>query len=72
MNLPVRKFGSSCSISDKFVDKIAKLGVMETALLTNIIKEKNAGKKTDGKKTRSIRGIPKLIDANWAGGPKSS
>ena len=72
MNLPVRKFGSTCSISDKFVDKIAKLGVMEIALLTNTIKEKNAGKKTDGKKTRSIRGIPKLIDANWAGGPKSN
>jgi DNA topoisomerase-2 len=72
MNLPVRKFGSSCEISSKFVDKIAKLGVMETALLTNIIKEKNAGKKTDGKKIRGIRGIPKLIDANWAGGPKSS
>jgi len=72
MNLPVRKFGSSCTISDKFVDKIAKLGVMETALLTNVIKEKNAGKKTDGKKTRGVRGIPKLIDANWAGGAKSS
>ena len=46
MNLPVRKFGSSCVVSDKFIDKIAKLGVMETALLTNTIKEKNAGKKT--------------------------
>ena len=72
MNLPVRKFGSSCVVSDKFIDKIAKLGVMETALLTNVIKEKNAGKKTDGKKTRAIRGVPKLIDANWAGGAKSS
>ena len=29
-----------------------------------------AGKKTDGKKTRNIRGIPKLMDANWAGGDK--
>ena len=28
MNLPVRKFGSSCVVSDKFIDKIAKLGVM--------------------------------------------
>ena len=30
-----------------------------------------AAKKTDGKKSRNIRGIPKLMDANWAGGPKS-
>ena len=28
-------------------------------------------KKTDGKKKSTIRGIPKLDDANWAGGPKS-
>ena len=32
----------------------------------------SGAKKTDGKKTRSVRGVPKLIDANWAGGIKSS
>ena len=71
MNLPVSKFGSTCTISNKFVDKIAKMGIMETALLTNNIREKFAGKRTDGKKSRTIRGIPKLLDANWAGGAKS-
>ncbi|MDC0142001.1 toprim domain-containing protein [bacterium] len=71
MNLKVSKFGSTCVVDNKFIDKVAKLGVMETALLTNIIKEKNAGKKTDGKKTSSIRNCPKLIDANWAGGKRS-
>ena len=50
MTTPVAKFGSSCVVPDKFIDKIAKLGVMETALLTNVIKEKKASRKTDGKK----------------------
>ena len=71
MSTPVAKFGSSCNISDAFIDKIAKMGVMNTACeLTNIKSTKNA-KKTDGNKTKSIRGIPKLIDANHAGTIKS-
>ena len=45
---------------------------METALLSNNIKEQNASKKSDGRKTHTIRGIPKLVDANYAGGAKSS
>jgi len=72
MNLPIKKFGSKCEISNKFIEKLIKLGVMETALLTNNIKEQNASKKTDGRKTHIIRGIPKLVDANYAGGAKSS
>ena len=71
MNLPVSKFGSTCSISDKLVEKIAKMGVMEAAISLSEIKENKNAKKTDGKKTRSIRGIPKLIDANYAGTTRS-
>ena len=67
MNLPVKKFGSGCTVSDKFIEKIAKMGVMEAAISLNEIKANKNAKKTDGKKTRSIRGIPKLIDANKAG-----
>ena len=48
------------------------MGVMDTALSSTQLKEISGAKKTDGRKTRSIRGIPKLIDANWAGGVKSS
>jgi len=65
-------FGSSCCVSDDFVEKVAKLGVMETACALTELKEAKAAKKTDGTKTRTIRGIPKLVDANFAGTDKSS
>ena len=71
MNTPSSKFGSTCEISDKFIEKLAKMGIMEMALATNELKHEKKAKNTDGKKTRSIRGIPKLMDANWAGGNKS-
>ena len=66
------KFGSTCKISDKFVEKVVKLGVMNQAISINEIKKTKESKKTDGKKTRSIRGIPKLIDANYAGTAKAN
>ena len=72
MNIPVSKFGSSCTVSDKFIDKLAKMGIMDTAISLNEVKQTKDAKKTDGKKTKNIRGIPKLIDANFAGGAKSS
>ena len=72
MNTPVSKFGSRCEIPDDFIDKVVKLGVMDAAISLTEIKDNKAAKKTDGKKTRSIRGIPKLLDANWAGGTRSS
>jgi DNA topoisomerase-2 len=67
MNSPVSKFGSLCNISDKFIEKIAKLGVMENACALSELKEAKNAKKTDGSKTKHIRGIPKLVDANLAG-----
>tara|TARA_Y100000782_G_scaffold3214_1_gene3643 strand:- start:9015 stop:12503 length:3489 start_codon:yes stop_codon:yes gene_type:complete len=72
MNTNVSKFGSSCKVSDKFIEKVAKLGVMEQAISINQVKHTKESKKTDGKKTKSIKGIPKLIDANYAGTAKSS
>jgi DNA topoisomerase-2 len=67
MNTPIGSFGSSCEVSDKFIEKIAKMGVMDAACALTEVKENKAVKKTDGTKTKSIRGIPKLIDANFAG-----
>ena len=72
MNTPSSKFGSSCVVSDKFIEKLAKMGVMDAACAITEVKENKAAKKTDGAKTKNIRGIPKLIDANWAGTEKSS
>jgi DNA topoisomerase-2 len=72
MNTPSSKFGSKCDVSDKFIEKVAKMGVMDAALQITEVKENKAAKKTDGTKSKSIRGIPKLTDANWAGTEKSS
>ena len=71
MNTPVAKFGSSCNISDKFIEKVAKMGVMDSACALTEVKENKLAKKTDGAKSKNIRGIPKLVDANWAGTEKS-
>lgn len=71
MNTPSSKFGSKCEVTDKFIEKVAKMGVMDAACALTEVKENKAAKKTDGSKTKSIRGIPKLTDANWAGTEKS-
>lgn len=71
MTTNITNFGSTCVVSDKFVEKIAKMGVMDAACALTEVKEHKAAKKTDGSKTKSIRGIPKLIDANYAGTNKS-
>ena len=67
MNTPMNKFGSSCIVSDKFIEKIAKMGVMDSACALTEVKQNKTAKKSDGTKTKSIRGIPKLVDANFAG-----
>jgi DNA topoisomerase-2 len=67
----VSSFGSTCTVSDGFIEKIAKMGVMNAACALTQVKEDKVAKKTDGSKSKSIRGIPKLIDANFAGTAKS-
>ena len=39
------------------------MGIMEMAIASNELKHQKKAKNTDGKKTRSVRGIPKLMDA---------
>ena len=48
------------------------MGVMNAACALTQVKEDKVAKKTDGSKSKSIRGIPKLIDANYAGTAKSA
>jgi DNA topoisomerase-2 len=72
MNTPSSKFGSSCQVSDKFIEKIAKMGIMDAACAITELKDTKAVKKMDGQKTKNVRGIPKLTDANWAGTERSS
>lgn len=71
MNTPSCKFGSSCSVSDGFIEKVAKMGVMDLACSLTEAKENKLAKKTDGAKTKTVRGIPNLIDANFSGTDKS-
>jgi len=71
MNTPSAKFGSSCTVSDTFIEKIAKMGVMEMACSLTEAKENRLAKKTDGIKTKTIRGIANFIDANFGGTSQS-
>ena len=71
MNTPVAKFGSSCVVSDSFVEKVAKMGVMDLACTLSEAKENKNAKKTDGSKTKNVRGINNFIDANYSGTVKS-
>ena len=71
LNTSITKFGSTCEVGNNIIDKLAKLGVLNTSCALSDIKEKKAAKKTDGNKNKNIRGIPKLIDANYAGTNKS-
>jgi len=67
----VQHFGSTCELSPKFIEKVANLGIMEMACTIASAKEAKTIKKTDGSKTKIVRGIAKLTDANFAGTPKS-
>ena len=71
MNTPSSKFGSSCTVSDSFIEKVAKMGVMDMAMSLTEAKETKLAKKTDGSKTKTIRGIANFIDANFSGTPQS-
>ena len=71
MNTPSAKFGSSCQVSDAFIEKVAKMGVMDLACSLTEAKESKLAKKSDGSKTKSIRGIANFIDANHSGTAQS-
>jgi DNA topoisomerase-2 len=67
--MPVDKFGSRCQVSPQFIEGVYKMGVADFALkMTNMREEK----KSDGKKKKTIVGIPKYSPAEYAGTKKSS
>jgi len=72
MNTPVAKFGSSCVVTDGFIEKVAKMGVMDVACSLTEAKENKMAKKSDGSKTKNVRGIANFIDANNSGTTKSA
>ncbi len=72
LTTPMTKFGGTKpEVSDKFIEKLYKSGIVDKILSISQINETKTLQKSDGKKRNIIRGLPKLEDANWAGGPKS-
>ena len=71
LTTPLAKWGSKPEISAKFCDQLIKIGLLEEAQAALDAKNARDTKKTDGKKRSTVRGIPKLEDATWAGTAKS-
>jgi len=73
LSTPVSKFGSTCEISSGFIKKIMDLGVANTACSVHEIRENSkTAKRTNGTKTKHLRGIEKLDDAILAGSSRSN
>ena len=63
----VQSFGSKYDCSEDFTKKLLKLGILEEAMALAKHKELRELNKSDGKKRQTLKGIPKLDDANKAG-----
>lgn len=63
----VKNFGSSCSITQKFLDKVINTGIVEMVLKVAGAKEEAKLKRLGGGKKKRVIGIEKLDDANMAG-----
>ena len=72
LTTPASKFGSPFKPSPKFAENLVKIGLLDEA--QSILESKAAkdAKKTDGSKKKTLRGMPKLVDALFAGTSKSS
>lgn len=72
MTLQAKSFGSKCPLSEKFAKSASNCGIVESIL--NWVKFKaqtQLNKKCSSVKHSKIKGIPKLDDANDAGGKHS-
>ncbi|XP_058060670.1 DNA topoisomerase 2 [Anopheles bellator] len=67
MTLQAKSFGSKCNLSEKFINAVAKSGIVESVLQWAKFKAQTDLAKTSGSKKSKIKGIPKLEDANDAG-----
>lgn len=67
-----KDFGFKFEVSDDFITKLSKCGIVEEIVAFAKHKEnRELSKTTDGKKKNKIK-VSKLDDANWAGTSKSS
>jgi len=72
LTTPASKFGSHFKPTSKFADSLVKIGLLDEAQNILDAKANKDAKKTDGTKKKTIRGMPKLVDALNAGTSKSS
>lgn len=66
------QFGSKCVISDDVFKRVLKSGVVENVLAFAKFKQDKELTKSDGGKKVRVVGVPKLDDANKAGGREAS
>lgn len=72
LTLRASAFGSKCELPDPFLKKAAACGIIDAVLSFASFKANKELKKGDGAKKQRLVGIPKLDDANEAGGRNSS
>lgn len=72
MTLQQKSFGSTCPLSDKFIKQATSCGVVESVMNWVRFKaQSQLNKKCSAVKHTKIKGVPKLDDANDAGGKNS-
>ncbi|XP_036429083.1 DNA topoisomerase 2-alpha [Colossoma macropomum] len=72
MTLQQKSFGSTCALSEKFVKQANGCGIVESVMNWVKFKAQNQlNKKCSAVKHTKIKGVPKLDDANDAGGKNS-
>ncbi|XP_030850847.1 DNA topoisomerase 2-alpha isoform X2 [Strongylocentrotus purpuratus] len=72
MTLQAKKFGSECKLSDKFIKGALTCGIVESIMSWMKFKaQSQLDKKCHSSKHSKLKGIPKLDDANDAGGKNS-
>ena len=72
LTTPASKFGSVFKCSAKLPEALIKIGLLDEAQSILDAKAHKEAKKTDGSKKKTLRGMPKLVDALHAGTSKSS
>ena len=72
LTTPYNKFGSKFEIEPKLIDKLMKTSLIERAMKLNDFRDNLSVLKTVNRKKSTIRGIPKLDDANKAGTKESN
>ena len=68
---PSSKFETGCIVSQKFIKQLIKFGVVNVACSIAEATDRKKISKLDGTKSSTITGIPKLVDAHYAGGKHS-